>query len=403
MDTLKSFKDYYPLDFLKRDKLLELLKNTSNEFGYIPYDGPIIESQSLYELKSGEGIMEEVYSFRDKGGRDVVLRPEMTPTLSRMIAKKSKSLKKPLRWYSIPTIFRYERSQKGRSREFIQYNADIIGENSSLAEIEIIDLCMSILEKLGFLRDDFDILVNDRTFICEYISSLTSNVSEILYIIDHKDKIDKKEFLQNLEKILKNKEKVNKIIKFLENTDYKKSDNLKDLFTKSLNFNLKLSYNPYLVRGFDYYTGIVFEIWDKKRKIQRSIFGGGRYSDLISNMGGDNISACGSATSDTILFALMEEYNKKINIDITYDYFISVFPNIEYSIYYKIANTLRKRGYSVLLNINPSWSITKQLEFALSQNVEKFIITGEKELKNNELIVKDLKNHKEKIIKLNDL
>ena len=403
MNKLKGFKDYYPEDYIKRDKLISSMKDVSFEFGYIPYDGPILEDRSLFELKSGDNILEEIYAFKDNGGKSIVLRPEMTPTLARMLSKRSQSMRKPIRWFSIPLVFRYEKPQKGRSREFIQYNADIIGENSILAEIEIIDLSMSMLENIGFDRNDFDILVNDRKFICDYISSFTSNVSEVLYVIDHKDKITDIDFRERLQHIIGNEKKVNSFIAFLEKYDFSKSDDLSNLFKLSKNFNLKLSFSPYLVRGFDYYTGIVFEIWDKKRKIKRSIFGGGRYDNLISNMGGENISAVGVGASDTIFFALMNEYDKHIDVDIKYDYFISTFPKMKYDIYYDVASRLRKKGYSVLFNLNSSWSLTKQLEYALECNVKNFIIIGEKEMKDGNVTVKDLLHTKENIIKLNDL
>ena len=403
MNKLKGFKDLYPEDCLKRDKLVSLLKDFSLRFGYLPYDGPTLEEKSLYEFKSGDMILDETYSFKDKGGRDVVLRPEMTPTLARLLSKSSRSMRKPIRWFSIPNIFRYERSQKGRSREFIQYNADIIGESSILSEIEILSLSINILEGLGFLRDDFEIIVNDRQFIEEYISSLSSNVLDVLHLIDRKDKISDTEFKNSLSSILGSDKKTNEMLKFLESKDYSKSETLNDLFSKSLDFNLSLTFSPYLVRGFDYYTGIIFEIWDKQKKVKRAIFGGGRYDDLISGLGGEKLPAIGVATSDTILFALMDEYEKGLDIEISYDYFISTFPDISYKIYSRILESLRSKGNSVLMNINPTWSLTKQLEHAISCNVKYFIILGNKEINSGSVVVKDLYHNKENTIKLNDL
>ncbi len=401
--NLKGFKDYYPEEFKKKEYILNIFNEVSISFGYIQYDGPIIEEASLYEAKSGESLLEEVYSFTDRGDRRVILRPEMTPTLARMLAEKSSQYKKPIRWFSVPDLFRNEKPQKARSRQFTQYNADIIGANSNLSEIEILNISINILERLGFSRDDFDILINNRDVAFKFLSNFTEDVNNLLRVIDKKGKIKEEDFNRSVEALLKDKKFLKDVLVYINDSDSNKFEEIKDITDKARDFGLSLKYDPSIVRGLDYYTSTVFEIWDKKRLIKRSLFGGGRYSDLISSLGGEDIVAVGIACSIEGLTSLIKEYNKEIPSLIEYDYFILTFGNVELSHYSNIANTLRSKGYSVLMNISEDWNISKQIEFALKMNVKNLVILGEKELENKSLIIKNLKLKKESIINIKDL
>ncbi len=389
-NPLKGFKDYYPEDFFQRKHLFDLFDSVSSSFGYLPYDGPVIENSELYEAKSGDSIAyEESYRFNDKSGRSLTLRPEMTPTFARMVAKKSSEFKKPIRMYSIPVIFRYEKPQKGRSREFFQYNADIVGVSSVMAELEIILLSVNILEKLGIDKSNFVVRVNDLEFMKSYLNKISKDTEKILKLIDRKEKLTTEDFENSLLDIV-DKGQLNNIYALLDNKDYSKSKPLNDLFSFASSFGINLKYDPTIVRGFDYYSGIVFEIWDKFGKVKRSLFGGGRYDNLISLFGGEKLPSVGVGCSDTVLFSVMSEYGINTYYDISYDYFISTFPDVELNIYANLATKLRSKGSSVLMNVNQDWNLSKQLEFALAQKCVNFIIIGKNELKNNTLIAKNL-------------
>ena len=400
-NPLKGFKDYYPEDFFQRKHLFDLFDSVSSSFGYLPYDGPVIENSDLYEAKSGDNIAyEESYRFTDKSGRSLTLRPEMTPTFARMIAKKSSEFKKPIRMYSVPIIFRYEKPQKGRSREFFQYNADIVGVSSVMAELEIILLSVSILDKLGLDRSNFVIRVNDLGFMKSSLEKFSKDIGEILKLVDRKEKITPEDFENSLLKIVE-RSNLNNIYTILNNEDYSKSKSLKDLFSFASSFDINLKYDPTIVRGFDYYSGIVFEVWDKLGKVKRSIFGGGRYDNLISLFGGENLPSVGVGCSDTVLFSVMSEYGINKYYDISYDYFISTFPDIELKNYANVASNLRSKGLSVLMNVNQDWNLSKQLEFAVAQKCTNFIIIGENELKKSTLTVKNLLKNSQQEISLN--
>ena len=393
LKPLKGFRDFYPEDYLKREKILDIMHEVSRNFGYLPYDGPTLERSSIYEVKSGDNIArDESYTFLDRGERKVSLRPEMTPTLARMMAAKSSDFKKPIRLYSIPSIFRNENPQKGRSRESMQYNADILGEPSLMAEIEIIDIFITILEKLGFEKKDFEIKVNNRGFMEDILSSYTNDSKSLFALIDRYLKLPENEFIEELNNLLIDKKNLEKVLNFLKNQDYSNDPTMVSLFNLASDLGMGdiLHYDPTMVRGFDYYTGIVFEIWDRTLQFKRSIAGGGRYENLVSLFGGEKLDGVGAAFSDVVILGLLDSFNKKIKVDIKVDYFISTFEDVPISVYQNIADILRKNGKSVIINTASSWSLTKQLGFASSINVSKVLIIGKKEIKDKSIIVKDL-------------
>jgi histidyl-tRNA synthetase len=403
LNPIKGFKDIYPEEFLQRKYITDVIRKVSNSFGYLEYDGPVLEENDLYRLKSGDSLNQETYTFKDRGGRLLTMRPEMTPTLARMLALRSTDYKKPIRWYSIPSVFRNENPQKARFRQFSQYNVDIIGDNSLLSDIEIINICVSILRNLGFEDKDFKILFNNRESVFRDLSKYTKDFDKTMSLIDHKNKITESQFESELLKLLKDKKYIESVMRYLAKEEFESIPEINDIINLGRSFDLNLIYDPTIVRGFDYYTGTVFEIWDSKNLIKRSIIGGGRYSNLISLLGGEDISGVGAGLGIEVLQSFISEYNKKININFSYDYFISTFDNIDVKFYSKIAGKLRENGDSVLLNLNNDWNLKKQLEFALKINCKNFVILGEKELKENKLLVKNLVDNKETFISLKDL
>ena len=402
LNPIKGFKDIYPEEFLQRKYITDIIRKVSDSFGYLEYDGPVLEENALYKLKSGDSLNEETYTFKDRGGRLLTMRPEMTPTLARMLALRSTDYKKPIRWYSIPSVFRNENPQKARFRQFSQYNVDIIGDNSLLSDIEIINLCVNILRNLGFDDKDFKILFNNREAVFRELSKYTKDFDKTMALIDHKNKITQSQFESELLKLLKDKKYIDPIMKYLSGEESESIPEINDIINLANDFNLKLIYDPTIVRGFDYYTGTVFEIWDSRNLIKRSIIGGGRYSNLISLLGGEDISGVGVGIGIEVLQSFLSEYNKEINVEFEYDYFISTFDNIDIKFYSKISDYLRKKGNRVLFNLNNDWNLKKQLEFALKMNCKNFVILGEKELKENKLLIKNLIDNKETFISLKD-
>ena len=403
LDPLKGFNDYYPEKYFVKKYIIDILSEVSNSFGYLYYEGPIIEETLLYEVKSGQSIVEEAYSFIDRGDRRVTLRPEMTPTLARMLASKSVNYKKPIRWYSIPVLFRNENPQKARQREFSQYNVDIIGTSSSKSDIEILEISMNIMRKLGFNDDDLEILINNREIAYRILTKYTDDINSLIKVIDKKNKLSESEFIDLVGKNVKNAHYIDKIMTYLNNPEEDIDEEIAKFIGEASKFNLNLIYDPTIVRGLDYYTGNVFEIWDKKRLIKRAIFGGGRYSNLISTLGGENVDSVGIACGIEVLIPLLEAYDKLPKLDISYDYFVSTFENIDDSLYHNIVSKLRSKNNSVIYNVNNDWNLKKQLEYALSINVKNFIILGEKELADNSILIKNLGKNTENKILIKDL
>ena len=281
-DPYKGVRDFYPEDMAIQNYIFNTWRKVAEKFEYVEYGASILEPAELYKGKTSEEIgNDQTFSFTDRGGREVILRPEMTPTLARMIAAERKSLKFPLRWFSIPNVFRYERPQRGRRREHWQLNCDLLGIPGIEADVEIISLAHAILRAFGAEEKDFEIRINSRKALPKGVSMETIR------------KIDKGEEV-GIE--VRETDEIRSVLDLLEKKGI-----------KNARFNQKI------VRGFDYYTGIVFEVFDTNPDNPRSLFGGGRYDNLLEIFDVDPIPAVGFGMGDITLRDFLETHKLKLN------------------------------------------------------------------------------------------
>ncbi len=317
----KGTRDFYPEDNALQEFIFASWRRTCHRYGFESYEGPMFESLELFTQKSGAEIEKQLYAFQDKAGRNIALRPEMTPTLARMVAARGNNLKMPLRWFSIPRLFRYEKMQKGRLREFFQLNMDILGIAEVTADAELIAASIDMMGDLGFTAEDFRVRISSRTLLEELFlaAGLPADRCEPLYaLLDKKSKIPESVFAGELAGIVPGetvRDAVTKVFR-LETLDEIKAmgirlpalDSLERLFGLLTQYGLAgyVTFDIGIVRGLAYYTGIVFEIIDSKRSL-RAIAGGGRYDKLVSLYGGPVTPAVGFAAGDVVLAELMKE------------------------------------------------------------------------------------------------
>ncbi len=313
IDSYKGVRDFYPEDMAIQNYIFDTWRKVAKEFGYVEYGASILEYADLYKAKgerNEEIVNEQMYTFTDKGDREVALRPEMTPTLARMIAARRKGLKLPLRWFSIPNCFRYERTQRGRKREHWQLNCDIMGIAGTDAEVEIISLAYKIMKDFGAKDEDFEIRINSRKFLNERLEKQIKDVNLIpqaIRLLDKKEKISKEEFDSEWSKLSDNEYE-----EYLDGKEfsYKSMDNLTECLERLNNekniWNTVLE--PTLTRGFDYYTDIVFEVFDTNPENKRSLFGGGRYDNLLEMFGVEPLPTVGFGMGDVTIRDFLETH-----------------------------------------------------------------------------------------------
>ncbi len=407
-DPYKGVRDFYPADMAVQNYIFDIWKSTVKKYGYEEYNASVLEPADLYRAKTGEEIVnEQTYTFTDRGDREVTLRPEMTPTLARMVAGKRRELVFPLRLFSIPNLFRYEQPQRGRLREHWQLNVDIFGIDGIQAEIEILQIAYDITKKLGLSDTDFEIRLNNRklmNYVTKEVFKLDDEQSRKLgKLIDKKNKIEKSVFEKTANEILG--ENTDNFITLLNSKNFEEftihlpqtkeeHDGLKEI-KKIIEALEKLGitnvrFDQTLMRGFDYYTGTVFEIFDNNPENRRSIFGGGRYDDLLSLFGGEKVSAVGFGAGDVIARDLLETYGKIVEAKNTVaDIAICTLgeQNIPYSL--DLAQTLRNNGKKVMVDFSLK-KIGDKISNASKRGIEKIICIGDEEVKTGKYKIKDL-------------
>jgi len=398
MQGYRGTRDFLPKDWRLLKYIFNKWRQVSQLFGYEEYEAPIIEPVKLFTDKSGEEIKEQLFWFTDKGGRDVCLRAELTPQLARYIVQYGKEFKKPLKWFSIPRIFRYERPQRGRGREFFQYNADVIGSNTE-STAELISLCINLLRNLGLSSKDFKVKVNDRQIVNELIKKFKLKEKEFYLLLDKRYKLGEKAFFNELNKLSNSKElkkilqlKGFECLEYLRNfVNTQRLDKLFPLLRKEF-----VEFDLSIVRGLAYYTGIVFEAFDIKGEL-RSILGGGEYDNLISDFGGPRIPCAGFGIGDMVLLELLKEkglipsFSKK-------GLFIATIGDV-FKKANMIANKLRNKGVNIFVNTSDA-NISKQLSLADDLGYKKVLIVGPRDIKQKKVTFKNMKSGKEQKITL---
>ncbi len=413
IEKIKGFRDHYPEDMEIRNSIFNKITDTAENFGYKRIDFPSLELLEMYRLKSGSELVNQTFSFTDKGGREVTLIPEATPSTMRLLTSR-KDLPRPVRWYSFPMVWRYEEPQEGRFREHYQFNSDLFGIDSPEADAEVIGMASKILDSLG-LSGVYEININDR-YLMEYIlKDLNVNdINSAFSIIDKYRKIDKNSFYKLFNEINVDEKSIDKIMYLLSGKINIK--NLKRKLIKVLNnynniedrvnrisktFEIinyytqsKINYDFSVVRGLSYYTGIVFEAFDIQGEL-RAILGGGRYNNLSTLFSDEEIPAAGFAIGDAVIEILLKRNNLWLNNNLKTSYYIcSTTDNYNYPI--KIANDIRNKDKIALVDITTR-KLSAQIKNASSYNYA--IIIGDNEIKNNSITIKNMSNGEQETIK----
>lgn len=415
----KGTRDFYPEDMEFRNWMFGKIKEVLNNNTFQEYNGPVLESLDLYAAKSGvELVNEQTYNFEDKSGRRLAIRPEMTPTVARMIAAKVDELSFPVRWFSIANFYRYERPQKGRLREHYQINVDLFGSDSINSDVEILNVIISILNNFGADSSMFKIRINNRRFFNDVLKKITNIPEEkhvaLSKIIDRKEKICKEAFIEELKELGLDEESIEKLEK-MENIsleeaikicpDSQGAKELCDLFRilKSINLDKYCEFDFSIIRGLDYYTGTVFEVYDKSTENKRALFGGGRYDNLVGLFNAKKqVSGIGFGCGDVTLenFLRTHELVPKHNED---DIKIMVlnFPGIDYNELFFLVSELKT---IVPTSIFPETKkVGKQIEYAIKNNYDYIAILGQDELEQSFVTIKNLKTREEKKIPRNEI
>jgi histidyl-tRNA synthetase len=415
-DPYKGVRDFYPEDMFILNYIFGVMRKTVEKFGYQEYSASILEPTELYKAKSGEEIInEQTYSFKDRGDRDVTLRPEMTPTVTRMVAARKRELVFPLRWYSIPNLFRYEKPQRGRLREHYQLNVDLFGVVSNDAEVEIIALAHQIMRQFGAQEDNFIIRVNNRktiNYILEEVFTLDPHQAyKALKLIDKKDKMTPAEFKEKATEFFKKRTQF-----FLDLLNAKTIEDMTEvaiaegsteiLGTKEVTdvmHRLKLMgvknavFDPTLARGFDYYTGVVFEVFDTSPDNPRALFGGGRFDDLLSVFGSDKVPAFGFGMGDVTIRDYLETYNLLPEIRSKTDIMLCLLDDSVHIFADTFAQKLRREQLNVAIDMSGK-KVGQQIENANKSKIPYIIVIGEDEIKNSQFKLKNLESGKEIVL-----
>ncbi len=318
----RGMRDFYPEDMLWRNRVFDAWRQAASAFGFQPYDACVVESLELLQRKSGEEVSEQIYHFEDKSGRQLALRPEMTPTLARMIAARQGRLTFPVKWFAVAQCFRYERMTRGRKREHYQLNLDIIGEESVSAEIEVMAAAATALEKMGMPADAFRIHVNNRALLSELLDKsgiAAAHHPAVFLALDKRGKIPDEAIATLLREEGLDETAIAKTFELLAvetldqaaemaGADSPAIARLRELFTLAKVYGIedRLLFDIAVIRGLSYYTGIVFEAFDTARKF-RAIFGGGRYDNLLTTIGGDPTPAVGLGFGDVVVVEVLKD------------------------------------------------------------------------------------------------
>lgn len=416
-EPYKGMRDFYPEDMAIQNYIFRTMSEVVEKFGYVEYAAPILEYTDLYRAKTGEEIVnEQTYSFTDRGGRDITMRPEMTPTVARMVAAKRKELTFPLRWYSIPNLFRYERPQRGRLREHFQLNVDIFGVENVYADEEIIQVAYDLMKKFGAGESSFIIKINDRRIVNYMLRSVLKLEEDEAYklskLIDRKDKISPDEFKAKAEEIIgTNFSLFSQVLEARKLSDL--PNELKDLDAALAlgkvieDLNSKgignVIFTPSLMRGFDYYTKMVFEVFDTSPQNNRSLFGGGRYDDLVSLFGVEQVPGVGFGMGDVTIRDYLETYNlMPKDLEFTVDLYICNLGTDFIKSAQQLADVLRDAGLKVAVDLTES-KLAAQVKTADKQGSGYVVCIGDDEIKNKVYKLKSLKDGSERSMSIEEV
>jgi histidyl-tRNA synthetase len=412
----KGARDFYPPEKRLQKYLFSIMRNVAESYGYEEYDAPIIEPLDIYQAKSGSEIVnDQTYTFEDRGGRKVTLRPEMTPTVSRMVAGQRQELAYPLRWYSIPNLWRYERPQRGRLREHWQLNVDIFGVSGLEADAEVIQVANKLLQSYKATPDMYAIRLNSRKLVeyilKDYCQLDPETVTKCIHLIDKKSRMEPSEFSGLLEEVV-GSEKTPKLLDVLgvSNIDslpeeLQRHDSVNELreLLKLLQVNNinNATFDVTLMRGFDYYTDIVFEVFDIDPGNPRAMFGGGRYDGLVGLFGAEPVASVGFGMGDVTLHDFLETHGLLPILKAETDIYIALINDIDGQSKSTI-DSLRGQGLNVAVDFS-NRSLDAQIKSALKKGINFVLFIGNEEISSGQFTLKNLATREETKVSLADI
>jgi histidyl-tRNA synthetase len=396
IQAARGTRDFYPEAMAFRNWLYGKVRDTSECFGYQEWEAPILERLDLYAAKSGEELVkEQSFILKDRGGDELALRPELTPSLARMIAQRQATLVLPARWYSYGPFWRYERPQRGRTREFFQWNIDLLGSETPAADGEIASIGAYFLRSLGLSADEVAIHVNSRRLMERMLASIGIGpelYGNVLRLIDRRDRLSPEKWnAWALEMNLSDAQLEALRVLLADPELWRESDELCQVFATAQAYGVAdyLVYDASIVRGLDYYTGPVFEAYDRARTF-RAIFGGGRYDNLVADVGGDRITGVGFAMGDVIIELLLERAGKRPELPATPSRaLVTLFSADLYAETLALASRLRQAGIKAEQFLEPI-RLGKQFRYADRKGVPYVVILGPDEVASGKVVLKDL-------------
>ena len=415
----KGTRDYYPEEKRVQNYIFDTWKRVVERYGYEEYGAPILENLEIYAAKSGQELVnDQTYTFTDRGGRTVAIRPEMTPTISRMVAARRQELAYPARLYSVANFMRYERPQRGREREFWQLNVDIFGVDALTADVEIISIADAILKEFGAKASDYDIKVNNRKFIhymmAEYLGLDTVAAHQMTKLFDRRNKITEQDFEDQALQILGEgrADEIEKVKTVIDAKDIaslpaelktsRAIEELTEVFAGLEQAGVTSArFDATLMRGLDYYSGTVFEVFDTHPDNNRSLFGGGRYDGLVGLFGAEPISAVGVAPGNTMIENFLEVHGLlPANASKTNAYVVVVGEAFAQAT--TVANQLRASGLNIEVDIT-NRKLDKQIKAAVKKNIPWLVFVGAQDADSNQYSLKNVENETEEKLSIEQI
>jgi histidyl-tRNA synthetase len=416
--ALPGFRDFYPDDFAVRAHIMRTWREVARRYGFQEYDGPPLEPLELYTEKSGPEIVQQLYNFQDKGGREVAMRPEMTPTLARMAGARAGGLRKPIKWFSIPQLFRYERQQRGRLREHFQLNLDIIGEDATAADAELLAAAIDMLRAFGLTEQDFVARVSDRRLLRALLLHAGVPEDRLVLVYNIVDKLER-ETREAVGKRLRDEaempdDAIERTLDIFRHTDFDavraaygetegvapEIERMGEIFghLRAMGLMEYVRFDLSIVRGLAYYTGIVFELFDARGEL-RAICGGGRYDNLLAQVGGVQLPALGFGMGDVVLRELLSDRGLLPETRQTLDYYVIAVMPEQRPDALALVHRLRDGGASVDYAFRHA-GVGKQFKNASALGARRTVVLGPDEVASGLAVVKDMESGQESRVPL---
>jgi histidyl-tRNA synthetase len=420
--SLPGFRDFYPDDLAVRSHIMRTWREVARRYGFQEYDGPPLEPLDLYVEKSGPEIVQQLYNFTDKGGREVALRPEMTPTLARMAGARAGGLRKPIKWFAIPQLFRYERQQRGRLREHFQLNLDILGEEDVAADAELLAAAIDMLRAFGLTEQDFVARVSDRRLLRALLLDAGTPEDQLVLVYNIVDKLER-ETPQAIAKRLTEEagltaEAAEAVLAIFRHRDFDavraaygeregvgpEIERMAQLMAQleAMGLGAYVRFDLTIVRGLAYYTGIVFELFDTRGEL-RAICGGGRYDDLLKRVSGTDLPALGFGMGDVVLRELLADRGLLPETRHTTDYYLVAVTPEQRPQLLELAHRLRDAGHAVEYGFRHQKNLGKQFKAADAAGARRVVVLGPDEVAAGMAVVKEMESGAETRVPLEEL